>query len=141
MSKARKLKKRLLLSHEVRDNNYLFSLQRVCDCDCHKPGVYVMHFMECCNPSFHRIELGEKTTMSEEEFSKFVDWGIKLFRKEIEEDSRNRRIIYWRRAINNTKLSQPNLDITDEMVEKYAEYIRSDIELTECIESILKMLD
>lgn len=27
-----------------------------CDCDCHKPGVYMMHCMPCCHPTYEWVK-------------------------------------------------------------------------------------
>jgi len=33
-----------------------------CDCECHKPGVKIMHFMPCCDPVIVDVEELSKRT-------------------------------------------------------------------------------
>lgn len=141
VNKKRKPIKRLYLSHEVRDNNALNNLNG-CTCECHEPGVFIMHFMACCNTQYsERIELGEYTYKTEKEFSDYVNSGINYFSKELDDAEEQRRVKYWKIAIADTILSKSILNPSYAMVEMYADYIKGKIDLDECIEKILEMVD
>ena len=43
-----------------------------CDCDCHKPGVVVMHAFPCCTPNeYEEMDLDERVKAAHAYFDKY----------------------------------------------------------------------
>lgn len=140
MAKKQKKIDRILTSAEVRDINECLDL---CGCECHTPGISIMsHFVECCDMCYiHKVEIGQKTSMSEEDVRNMVNKFIFYNKEKMQKTEHEKRIDAWKRAISNTKLSCSNVEPTDEMLDAYKRFINLEIELDECVNIMLESLD
>lgn len=93
---------------ETRFDGKIFQLRkRVCDCDCHKPGKAIMHFMACCNDGWvYQRKIVQPLGTLKPVFQLIVPRDIKQFDilnpkidyKNITEssyDSSNPKVFHW----------------------------------------------